>query len=45
MKIITLHIPEAYLQGLDELIDQSSYPNRAEAIRLAVRDIGERTLG
>ena len=39
MKIITLHLPESYLKDLDELVDENFYPNRAEAIRVAVRDM------
>ena len=36
MKLITVHLPDAYLQGLDKLIDADAYPNRSEAIRVAV---------
>ena len=40
MKLITLYIPEPYLKALDRLIhERRLYPNRAEAIRLAVRDL------
>ena len=39
MKLITLHLPESYLKDLDELVDDNFYPNRAEAIRVAVRDM------
>ena len=39
MKLITLHIPETYLKDLDGLVDGKYYPNRAEAIRVAVRDL------
>lgn len=39
MKLITLYIPEAYLEALDRLIDNRYYPNRAEAMRLAIRDL------
>ena len=38
MKIVTVHLPEAYLEAIDELIRMKRYPNRAEAIRMAVRD-------
>jgi Arc/MetJ-type ribon-helix-helix transcriptional regulator len=45
MKLITVHLPEAYLQGLDKLIDSDAYPNRSEAIRVAVRDLLKMELG
>lgn len=39
MQLITVHIPEAYLEGLDSLVSERVYPNRSEAIRVAVRDM------
>ena len=39
MKMITLHLPEPYISALDNLVDEKYYPNRAEAIRTAVRDL------
>lgn len=39
MKLITLHLPEPYIQALDRLVKEKYYPNRAEAIRVAVRDL------
>jgi len=39
LKLITIHLPETYLKDLDELVDGNYYPNRAEAIRVAVRDM------
>ncbi len=39
MKLITLHIPEPFIKDLDELVQGDFYPNRAEAIRTAVRDM------
>ncbi|MHA1275248.1 MAG: CopG family transcriptional regulator [Promethearchaeota archaeon] len=32
MKLITCHLPEAYIQGIEE-------PNRSEVIRVAIRDL------
>jgi len=37
MKIVTVHIPEAYVEALDELVKRREFPNRAEAIRYAIR--------
>lgn len=39
MKLITLYIPEPYIKALDQLVDERYYPNRAEAIRVAIRDL------
>ena len=39
MKLITLYLPEPYIQALDRLVNEKFYPNRAEAIRVAVRDL------
>lgn len=38
MRVVTVHLPEAYLEAIDELVKRRLYPNRAEAIRMAVRD-------
>jgi Arc/MetJ-type ribon-helix-helix transcriptional regulator len=39
MKLITLYLPEKYIHDLDQLVTERFYPNRAEAIRAAVRDL------
>ena len=39
MKLITLHLPETYIKDLDHLVNGRYYPNRAEAIRIAIRDL------
>lgn len=39
MKLITLYIPEPYIEALDQLVHERYYPNRAEAIRVAIRDL------
>jgi hypothetical protein len=39
LKLITLYLPETYLKLLDQLVDERFYPNRAEAIRVAIRDL------
>jgi len=39
MKLITLYLPEPYLEALDKLVNEKFYPNRAEAIRIAVLDL------
>jgi metal-responsive CopG/Arc/MetJ family transcriptional regulator len=44
MKLVTLHIPETYVEGLEKLVDSNLYPNRSEAIRIAIRDLLKREL-
>lgn len=39
MKLITLHLPPRFVRELDELVREGRYPNRSEAIRVAVRDL------
>lgn len=39
MKLVTIHLPEAYLDGIEQLVRARFYPNRSEAIRNAVRDL------
>jgi Arc/MetJ-type ribon-helix-helix transcriptional regulator len=39
MKLITLYLPETYIQLLDELVAEHFYPNRSEALRVACRDL------
>jgi len=39
MKLITLYLPETYIRALDQLVGERFYPNRAEAIRVAIRDM------
>jgi Arc/MetJ-type ribon-helix-helix transcriptional regulator len=39
MKLVTVLLPEAHLEGLDELVRTNMYQNRSAAIRNAVRDM------
>ena len=39
MKVVTICMPESYIDGVDELIEQNKYPNRSEVIRIAIRDL------
>lgn len=38
MKIITINLPEKYLQAIQVLNDMGVYPSRSEAIRIALGD-------
>ena len=39
MKLVTVLLPEAYLEGLDKLVRANMYPSRSSVIRSAVRDL------
>ncbi len=38
MKIITINLPEKYLQAIQILNDMGVYPSRSEAIRIALQN-------
>lgn len=38
MKIITINLPEKYLDAIQTLINAKTYPSRSEAIRMALRN-------
>jgi len=44
MKLVTVLLPEAYLEGLDELVRANMYPSRSSAIRASVRDLLKKEL-
>jgi antitoxin ParD1/3/4 len=44
MKLVTVKLPEALLEGLDELIKAGMYQSRSAAIRSGVRDLLKREL-
>lgn len=35
MKMITINLPEKYVEVLDAMVEKGLYPNRSEAIRMA----------
>jgi Arc/MetJ-type ribon-helix-helix transcriptional regulator len=39
MNLISVKIPEHFLEGLDDLVRLGVYPSRSEAIRVAIRDL------
>ncbi|HMF34633.1 MAG TPA: ribbon-helix-helix domain-containing protein [Candidatus Lokiarchaeia archaeon] len=39
MKVITCFFPESYVDILEKLVADGHFPNRSEAIRVAVRDL------
>ena len=44
LKIVALLLPEACLEGLDELVRANMYPSRSAAIRAAVHDLLRREI-
>ncbi|MCK4310079.1 MAG: transcriptional regulator [Methanomicrobia archaeon] len=45
MRLISVQIPELYLEGMDIMVVSGYYANRSEAIRIAVRDLIVKELG
>lgn len=45
MVVVSFHIPEALLEGLNQLMEIKMYKSRSEAIRTAVRDLLLREFG
>lgn len=45
MKLVSVNLPDAYIDSLDELVNYGYYPNKSEAIRAAVRDMIKSELG
>ncbi len=39
MRVVTICMPESYVEGVDKLIKRGMYPNRSEVIRIAIRDL------
>ena len=39
LKMLTVYIPETYIETLDLLVMEERFPNRSEAIRTAIRDL------
>lgn len=44
LRIISVKLPELYLEGIDELVKIGKYRNRSEVIRVALRDLLRREL-
>ncbi|WP_167827678.1 ribbon-helix-helix domain-containing protein [Pyrobaculum islandicum] len=39
MILISFHVPQSYVEILDELVKMGFYPSRSEAIRAALREL------
>jgi len=44
MRIISVQLPQNLINALDMLVKRGVYPNRSEAIRVAIRDLIRREL-
>ena len=44
MKLVTFLLPEAFMKGLDELINEGLFPTRSAAVRIAVGELLKREL-
>ena len=44
MRVVTVKMPEAYVEAIDELVKMGRYTSRSEAIRAAVRELLRREL-
>ena len=44
MKLVTVKMPEIYVQGIEELVAAGRYSSRSEVIRIAVRELLKREL-
>lgn len=39
MKLISVKMPEVFIEGMDELVRRGMYPSRSAVMRTAVRDL------
>ncbi|MCD6324395.1 MAG: type II toxin-antitoxin system ParD family antitoxin [Desulfurococcales archaeon] len=44
LRLVTVKVPELYLEGIDELVRGGRYSSRSEVIRTAIRDLLRREL-
>lgn len=44
MKLISVKMPEALIEGMDELIRRGLYPSRSAIMRVAIRDMLKKEL-
>jgi len=44
VRLVTVKVPEVYLEGIDELVKLGRYSSRSEVIRTAIRDLLKKEL-
>jgi len=45
MRVIAVYMPDALVQGLEELVRRGFYPSKSAAVRFAVKDLLRQELG
>jgi len=44
VRVVTVKVPEAYVEAIDELVKRGRFTSRSEAIRAAIRELLRREL-
>lgn len=44
MRIISVQLPQSYINAMDQLVRRGLYPSRSEVIRTAIRELLKREL-
>jgi len=44
VRLVTVKMPEAYVEAIDELVRKGRFTSRSEAIRVAIRELLRREL-
>jgi len=44
MKLVSVKMPKALIEGMDELVRRGAYPSRSAVMRTAVRDLLKKEL-
>jgi Arc/MetJ-type ribon-helix-helix transcriptional regulator len=44
LRLVTVKLPEAQIEGLDKLVRMGMYPSRSAAIRASIRDMLKKEL-
>ena len=44
MRLVSVKMPEALIEGMDELVRRGAYPSRSAVMRTAVRDLLKKEL-
>ncbi|ALU11921.1 CopG family transcriptional regulator [Ignicoccus islandicus DSM 13165] len=44
MRLVTVKMPEAYVEAIDELVKKGRFTSRSEAIRVAIRELLRREM-
>jgi Arc/MetJ-type ribon-helix-helix transcriptional regulator len=39
MKLVTVFVPQGYLETIEDMVRKGKYPNRSATIRIAIREL------